>query len=193
MDATPERLPPLFYTAIEQELAAQPEGIAEYALIQTLKGRGFFDFLPPAPAPPYALFRAHFLLFHALYRLRDRLAGAGEALLEIAPLCIRLMPWSASEAALESADPLRDYYLDWRHLEETGETEVADLIAGFWQRLAKFEHRDCALAELGLTDPVDDDIIKSAWRRLAMEHHPDRGGDTARLQAINAAVDCLLK
>jgi curved DNA-binding protein CbpA len=26
-----------------------------------------------------------------------------------------------------------------------------------------------------------------------MEHHPDRGGDEARLQAINAAMDLLAK
>lgn len=28
--------------------------------------------------------------------------------------------------------------------------------------------------------------IKTAYRQLAMQHHPDRGGDTATMQAINA-------
>ena len=32
---------------------------------------------------------------------------------------------------------------------------------------------------------------KRAYRRLAMRHHPDRGGDPARLQAIHAAMPIL--
>ena len=66
------------------------------------------------------------------------------------------------------------------------------MIASFWRRLGRFDKREEALAELGLQDPVDDQTIKMTWRRLAMEYHPDRGGDNERLQAINAAVDCLI-
>ena len=35
--------------------------------------------------------------------------------------------------------------------------------------------------------------IKSEYRRLAMLHHPDRGGDTATMQAINAEYQTALK
>jgi hypothetical protein len=35
--------------------------------------------------------------------------------------------------------------------------------------------------------------IKTEYRRLAMLHHPDRGGDTATMQAINAAYHAALK
>lgn len=35
--------------------------------------------------------------------------------------------------------------------------------------------------------------LKSEFRRLAMEHHPDRGGDTATMQAINAAYETAVK
>ena len=31
--------------------------------------------------------------------------------------------------------------------------------------------------------------LKAQYRRLAMQHHPDRGGDTATMQAINAEHD----
>ena len=31
--------------------------------------------------------------------------------------------------------------------------------------------------------------LKAAYRKLAQIHHPDRGGDTATMQAINAAYD----
>ena len=33
------------------------------------------------------------------------------------------------------------------------------------------------------------DELKAAYRRLAMQHHPDCGGDTATMQAINAEHD----
>lgn len=36
--------------------------------------------------------------------------------------------------------------------------------------------------------PERDDIEK-AYRRLASAHHPDRGGDAARMVAINRARD----
>jgi len=38
---------------------------------------------------------------------------------------------------------------------------------------------------------ADDDAILRQYRRLAMRHHPDRGGERARLQAINAAMAIL--
>jgi hypothetical protein len=116
-----------------------------------------------------------------------------QGLLQIGALCIRRLPWSAGDASLTTPDPLRTYYLDWANLDDTTEDDVCGLIASFWKQLGKFDGREEALAELGLEDPVDDETIKLAWRRLAMEHHPDRGGDNARLQTINAAVDCLIK
>jgi DnaJ-domain-containing protein 1 len=193
MPACNSRLPDIFFTAIEQELDAHPAGMREHNLIGALKARGFFEFLPPPPAEPLHLFRAHFLLFHALYTLRDRLASSKQGLLEIGPLNIRCRRWSAGEVSLTMPDPLRRYYLDWTNLDGTTEDDVCKLIASFWTQLGKFDNRGEALAELGLEDPVDDETIKLAWRRLAMEHHPDRGGDTDRLKTINAAIDCLMK
>jgi DnaJ-domain-containing protein 1 len=187
------RLPDIFYAAIEQELDARPDGISEHDLIRALNSRGFFSFLPPPPADPFQLFRAHVLLFHALYNLKDRLSSSQQGMLQIEPLCIRRLPWSAGTDALATNDPLRAYYLDWSNLDATSEDDVCTLIASFWNQLGRFDKREDALAELGLQDPVDDEAIKLAWRRLAMEHHPDRGGDNERLQAINAAVDCLIR
>lgn len=192
MCSTNTQLPGVFYAAIEQEIDRHPGGIREYDLIRALRARGFFGSLPAPPAAPQQLFRAHFLLFHALYKLRDRLAASQQGLLQVEPLCIRRLPWTSGPTALSTPDPLRAYYLDWTNLEHTSEKQVSELIASFWNRIGSFEGRAAALAELGLTDPADDATIKSAWRRLAMEHHPDRGGDNERLQRINAAVDCLI-
>lgn len=40
---------------------------------------------------------------------------------------------------------------------------------------------------LGLSATATRDELTEAWRRLAREHHPDRGGDVAAMQALNAA------
>ncbi len=76
-----------------QLLQAAPDGLAEYALIQQLKAR-HSGHLPNLPlTDKLVLFRTHFLLFNALYRLRDQLRQAQTYLLEISPLCIRLLPY----------------------------------------------------------------------------------------------------
>jgi len=186
------RLPDIFYTAIEQEIDQHPAGITEYDLISALRARGFFTFLSPPPAPPHQLFRTHFLLFHALYVLRGRLHSSRQGDLEITALCIRRLPWQPGDTTPAPCNPLASYYLDWANLDATTEEDVRDLIGSFWRRLGSMDTRAAALSELGLEDPVSDATIKLTWRRLAMEHHPDRGGDNERLQAINAAVDHLL-
>jgi len=44
---------------------------------------------------------------------------------------------------------------------------------------------------LGVDRNATADEIKQAYRRLASQHHPDRGGDKARFQDIQAAYDTL--
>lgn len=46
-------------------------------------------------------------------------------------------------------------------------------------------------AELGLQPGATPEEIKAAHRRQVREHHPDRGGDTARFQLIQLAYDTL--
>ena len=47
------------------------------------------------------------------------------------------------------------------------------------------------MAVLDLRDPIDAAAIKRRYRRLAMRHHPDRGGDGQRLGETNAALAVL--
>jgi DnaJ-class molecular chaperone len=44
---------------------------------------------------------------------------------------------------------------------------------------------------LGVSETATPDEIKKAYRKLASQHHPDKGGDTARFQAIQTAYDTL--
>lgn len=46
-------------------------------------------------------------------------------------------------------------------------------------------------ATLGVNPGSTPDEIKRAYRKLAAQHHPDRGGDTAKFQEIQRAYDIL--
>ncbi|GAB6039329.1 DNA-J related domain-containing protein [Endothiovibrio diazotrophicus] len=176
------------------ELRRFPPGRNELQLMRRLEAEALPGFTGrPEPGDSLALFRAHFLLFHALYRLRERLVASGDAGLEIHCMNSRLLPLGAGEQALAHHDPLRDYYLDLNQLAETDRAGVEAMLQGFWLRQRARERRGEALAVLELEEPVRFDEIKRQYRRLAARHHPDRGGDKARLQAINAAMSTLQK
>jgi DnaJ-class molecular chaperone len=46
---------------------------------------------------------------------------------------------------------------------------------------------------LGLSPSASDDEIKKAYRRLAREHHPDKGGNTQTFQQVQKAYEALCK
>ena len=182
-----------FQTILLELLECHPNGISEYELFTQLSALNFPDYHEPVRRSALGLFRAHFALFHALYRLRDRLWDELRAQLDINTLCIQLSWYRGQPSELPSRrDPLRDYYLDARHLQDTTASDVEQLLEKFWRRCSPSNPRENALGVLGLSDPVDDVAIKHAWRRLAMQHHPDRGGSVQRLQEINAALTALL-
>jgi DnaJ-class molecular chaperone len=45
---------------------------------------------------------------------------------------------------------------------------------------------------LGVSENATPEEIKKAYRKLASQHHPDKGGDTARFQEIQVAYDTLI-
>jgi len=180
-----------FTFALKVELEKHPDGIGEYDLLQILKDQGYFEILKGHPLP-HDLFRAHFILFHALYKLRDEGFANEQYFLIINTLKIKLLPYIPGEKSLNNYDSLRDYYLDQNNLVETTSDDVYELLSSFWKKFKSINNRQQALAELDLTDPVEDSLIKKTYRQLIMIHHPDRGGDKDKLQALNAAIEILL-
>lgn len=193
-DNVDDRLPKVFYRDLELLLKHHHEGISEHDLLKKLQTQGYFGFLSNRPATPDALYMAHFLLFHALYRLQKNYYLEKKGIIDIGPLNICLRGYQPGEAMLTvSSDNLAAYYLDMANLDNISSEDVEALLAAFWREYVRFDNRKAALAELGLADPVDELTIKQTYRRLAMHHHPDRGGEVARLQAINAAYEHLCK
>lgn len=186
-------------------LREQPEGCSEYELIQQLKAR-HSTHIPNLPLhDKLVLFRTHFLVFNALYHLRDRLWQQNSHCLQISPLCVRLLPYLAATSEVSEPDPLRTYYLDMDNLRDTDEQEVERLLASFWSRMrgdyqgepqeswspdqkrAALELFELEQEESSLSLPT----IKRRYRQLASIHHPDRGGSTTRIQSINLAMEIL--
>lgn len=186
-------------------LREQPDGCSEYELIQQLKAH-HSTHIPNLPLlDKLVLFRTHFLVFNALYRLRDTLWGTGESSLQISPLCVRLLPYQPGTCGIVEDDPLRDYYLDMANLRDTDEQEVERLLASFWSRMRGDSLNTCdggwdpeqKRAALELFE-LDQDAasltlltIKRRYRQLVSIHHPDRGGSTTRIQSINLAMEIL--
>jgi hypothetical protein len=50
-----------------------------------------------------------------------------------------------------------------------------------------------AIRVLGLRPPVELDQVKNAYRRLALEHHPDHGGKASDFRAVESAYRQVLK
>nr|MBF0681528.1 molecular chaperone DnaJ [Pseudomonas sp.] len=186
-------------------LREQPEGCSEYQLIQQLKRR-HSTYIPNLPLhDKLVLFRTHFLVFNALYELRDRLWQANSHNLQISPLCIQLQPYTAAASGVTEPDPLRAYYLDMTNLRDTDEEEVERLLASFWSRMRGGyaeglpevldpEQKRAALELFELEQEgssLDLPMIKRRYRQLVSIHHPDRGGSTTRIQSINLAMEIL--
>jgi len=172
-------------------LRQTPAGLSEHQIIRQLKD-GHCSHIPQLPlSDKLVLFRIHFMLFNALYRLRDRLWAERSAHLEISPLRVRLLPYQDGQRGLSEHDPLRAYYLDEARLRDTSEEDVAHLLQSFWTRMHGSEERQAALELFGLEARTDYAAIRLRYRQLVSQHHPDRGGSTSRLQSINKAMEIL--
>ncbi len=143
-----------------------------------------------------ALFKLNWLMMNALYQLQLELLHEGYYL-TISTLDIHLQPLSLNdEPAVNqqiSRQPLRDYYLDWKHFSDTTKEEVQALLDGVWQEYISGDERDRAYAVLGLEVTASFQLIRKTYRKLAGLHHPDKGGEPSRFMEIREAYEVLRK
>lgn len=164
----------------------------EYELIRWLQAPEQGIFREDALSDSMTLFRANFIVMHALYRLRDRWLTAGRGYLQISALDIGLVPLSSGGGTElpDQHDALAEYYLDLNNL-DTDQASVDALLNDFWQRMVIPEHYDDDLAVLELTPPVDRSTLRQQYRRLANQHHPDKGGDAEAFRKVSSAYQRL--
>lgn len=174
-------------------LCQHPQGLTEYDLLRMLRDRELPVFLDLDFTDPLPLFRSHFMLFHLLYRLADRLYRNELAILEIHCLKIVMRPWQQTTQRLpDQPDGLRAYYLELKNMEETKKVEIESMLDRFWLQYLRLDSRPENLAVLGLQEPASPQQIKRRYRHLALRHHPDRGGCPDRFRRISLAAETLL-
>lgn len=178
--------------AVEHILRAEPGALTELELIKKLQAPPWKLIGPIAFNDPAKLFPVHFLLFHTLYQLRDRLFEQGDQL-SISPLAIQLDPSSvvAGQGLPGESDALRAFYLDLKQY-ELSDASIRQMMDDFWagQGGKRPSRQDLASAAdiLGLDCiPAEFGPVKQRFRRAVMQAHPDRGGDTRRIQELNEA------
>lgn len=179
------------------------EGISEFEIITLLKKPPYSLFDEDALRDHLTLFQTHFVLFHSLYHLRNQWRQQKIGELDIGLTQIKLLPILSFDAGLQEADPLGDYYLDWKNLSATDYAGVEKLLNNFWQKMAgvdvnhHFSQKSINEATLTLKmDSIEDASLlqlKQQYRKLQHATHPDKGGSVEGSQQVLQAYTTLYK
>ena len=169
------------------------ENISEYDLICKLEQQGI-EYPVKDETYDMTMFKKHFMTMNALYYLQMELITEGYYLL-ITPLKIKIeiinQVTESTTLANDAEIKLRDYYLDWQHFDKTTQQDVETLLSGFWKKYFALEKQEQALAVLCLDVNVSWDEIQQSYRRLARQHHPDKGGEHTVFIEIREAYEIL--
>lgn len=189
LDKTIEHL----LTDVAALIEAHASGISEHELLCLLREQhpgyqALFD-----TQGELGLFRSHFLLMHILYRLRESWQQQHKADLQIQALNIRRWPFRDlhGESLPAEEDKLASYYLDFSHYHDTSAEDVRALLNQFWEKYLAQDEKQAALTELELCEPIGLADARQQYKRLAMQHHPDRGGCAERFKRLSKAMEVL--
>lgn len=179
-------------------LKIKPTGWMIHTLSEELKNKGILSALDDDPDKD--LFKRNFLLMNALYQLQEMLLP--NQWLQAQAMDIQLLNNHPSDHhQLDLNDPLREYYLDWRHY-NADLAAIKSLLSSFWKRYQQHidsekkyttsgrryfdtparpamgaHHQDLAILEL--TQHAKPEEIRRQWRKLALRWHPDRPNGNA--------------
>lgn len=177
--------------AAEALLRTHPDGMSELAMLRTLQEPPWQLFETIDFSSPAALYPVHFLLFHSLYRRRESLASESGETIDISALNIRLRALDVAGAQqADQHDALYAFYRDPAN-HDLAESTINRMLDDFWQGITRPPddelHQACRALDIE-APPPDLGTARAAFRRLAMRHHPDRGGSNEQLQALNRAM-----
>lgn len=96
-----------------------------------------------------------------------------------------------TETGQSDYTPNSAFYLNFDNFFSATPGRVSELLTSFWQSYDAFMNRDPALAALGLEQHADWQAIQSRYRKLAKQHHPDKGGDRQEFIKIRQAFESL--
>ncbi|WP_253649670.1 DNA-J related domain-containing protein [Vibrio sp. Y29_XK_CS5] len=177
-------------------LRKQPSNWKVHTLAHELSQKGYIQQLDESPDKD--LFKRNFLLMNALYQLQETLYPDGW--LQVEAMNIVLMSAiEASRHSVDTNDPLREYYLDWKNY-EADEGEVRRLLNDFWSRYQRYIggnvsddlDRSKALHLFELDADTTRTEIRRQWRKLALRWHPDReNGNADRFRVLCNAWNVL--
>ncbi len=145
-----------------------------------------------------ARFQQHFVLYHLLYRVQAQLLALGQGYLCIELARVRLVACSDAAEHVDDASR-RQYYQHWPNFYLMSEQLLEQQLDAFWQyftrgrgRLAEISAAD-AITLLQLEPGFTLGQLKKAYRTLALQHHPDRGGNAGQFIALRQAYQQLLQ
>ena len=163
-----------------------------------------------ADEPQLALFQVHFLTMNALYQLQGEL-WRESIYLQVGPLAIGFVDVFPGDSSGDNSDnsfgnragegkvlssdiaeeKIRAYYLDWSNYEATDSDDVQRLLSSFWSRYMSEDQQSQAYAVLELEPDAAWPQVQKSYRRMASQHHPDRGGNAQRFLEVRGAYELL--
>ncbi|MDB4837020.1 DnaJ domain-containing protein [Marinomonas sp.] len=179
-------------------LKKHPSGISEFDILKSLKNT-LPDFNTLSDDANLCLFRQHFFIMNALYQLHIHLWKDEGLSLNISSTHIELR--SPKQVHLSECTDLHisvdaklaAYYLDWNEYEKADTETVSRLLESFYKGIYIREDKDAALQTLNIDSPEPSKAeIKKQYRKLAQQHHPDRGGDQATFIDLRQAYEMLM-
>jgi len=100
-------------------------------------------------------------------------------------------PEQKTKRDVDKSDPLALYYLDISNLITSTEQSVDEYLNRFWVEFLNPQQKQKALNTLGCSTESTPQEIKKSYRQLAMQHHPDRGGNAHQFHQVQEAYDIL--
>lgn len=144
------------------------------------------------------LFKRNFLLMNALYELQSMLLPKQWLQVKAMEIVLlRIVPSDTNLLIAEDAS-LRDYYLDWNNY-DTSANVVREILESFWNSYQDYIGANCqllnkpqALKIFELDESASNKDVRRQWRKLALQHHPDRpNGDAEKFRQVCEAWQSL--